>query len=254
MIYYTTLYCTILYYTILYSRSHPDKLRRHHGPDAFGKSQRLSGKLSLESIQKQLNLQCWRNEKPHTCLDMLKSAASGVLRWRQLWFSLPKADRDARLRMMFARSYEASGHSDAFQMKYEMLGQKMCRQAFLQVTGISIDALQTARTAATTGVYTASAQTLGVWVSRRPATYMHARAWLLDYAKVHADTSPLNTNLWLPTGRKSFYWAQYYNDCVTRGVPTERVASLARFLLVWRTELPWVKIRSSYTYIYMYIV
>ena len=82
------------------------------------------------------------------------------------------------------------------------------------------------------------------WVRKLTLVYMDARAWLLDYAEVHGDTSPLNDCIFLPSGLKQFYYASYYRDRLARNVRKEEIASIVTFLRVWRVELPWVKIRA----------
>ena len=74
---------------------------------------------------------------------------------------------------------------------------------------------------------------------------MTARAWLLSYAQIYGDTSPLCDSLFLPAGRKQYFYAVYYRDRVVREVPRELIVSLPYFLKMWRTELPWVQLRSA---------
>ena len=129
-----------------------------------------------------------------------------------MWYSLPKADRQERLRAFFAatkQQHEADGE-DEFRMQYTVFGQSVCRDAFIRITGIHADALQRARSAAVAGVLQSESF---AWRLRRAPAYLDCRAWLLDYAHIHADTSPLNTNLWLPYARKHFFWAAYVHDC-----------------------------------------
>ncbi len=73
---------------------------------------------------------------------------------------------------------------------------------------------------------------------------MDARGWLLDYSKMHGDTSPLNGRVFLPTGLKQYYYASYLRDLIMRGVPVAQISSQTTFLKVWREDLPWVKIRT----------
>lgn len=46
--------------------------------------------------------------------------------------------------------------------------------------------------------------------------YALTRAWILAYAKAHADTSPLEDALFLPSGRKQYYYSVYYRDRIVR--------------------------------------
>ena len=83
---------------------------------------------------------------------------------------------------MFRRSKERmDGRQEDFKSVYYFLGQKVCREAFMIITGIHAEAIQRARMLAQ-GI---APLTLGKWVSERSLSYRQCRAWLLDYAKVH---------------------------------------------------------------------
>ena len=75
-----------------------------------------------------------------------------VYNWRVLWCSLPKVQRKEHVLQMFVKSlcaHRASGGSDeSWQMRYTFLGQNVCRDAFLSLSGLGISTLQTARVAA----------------------------------------------------------------------------------------------------------
>ncbi len=43
---------------------------------------------------------------------------------------------------------------------------------------------------------------------------------------------------------EEYFYTVYYRDCIVREVPDNQIASLSYFLKVWRTELPWVKLRA----------
>ena len=158
------------------------------------------------------------------------------------------------------RTEERNG---TFVTHYKVLGQPVCRDAFIACTGIYADTLQRARQAANTGLPVGKTslpaaiaglpaantglpvpEPNSLWVSRRPSAYMDARAWLLDYAKVHADTSPLNDRMLLPAGLKKYYYALYYRDRLVHDIAEERIASMTTFLDAWRQELPWIQIRT----------
>lgn len=226
----------------------------------FGKSRRIYEKLSPKCIELALKEPCQKNAAPHTCLDKFRQHPLLVLRWRKLWYSLPKADREYRLRQEFsrqrARQVEANlGDHEAFRMSYNVMGVPVCRQAFIAITGIAADTLQRARATsavehglAVPEISTALSMTpqdLGMWVSKRPIAYMDARAWLLDYAKTNGDTSPLNNKIYLPSGTKSCYYTCYLHSRMSKGVAAQLVASLPWFLQAWRQELPWIVLRSS---------
>ena len=145
---------------------------------------------------------------------------------------------------MFAqqKSEQTEERNGTFVTHYKVLGQPVCRDAFIACTGIYADTLQRARQAANTGLPVPEPNSL--WVSRWPSAYMDARAWLLDYAKVHADTSPLNDRMLLPAGLKEYYYALCYRDRLVHDIAEERIASMTTFLDAWRQELPWIQIRT----------
>ena len=191
----------------------------------------------------------WVTGKAHTCLDAFRAAPATVLRWRKLWHALPKADRHHRLVHMFRAHFDHCAslrtvEDTSFSMRFHVLGVVVCRAAFIAVTGICAETLQHARHVSLGGAIR-DPRMHGLWVARRPLAYMDARAWLLEYARTHGGTSPLQTQIFLPVGRKQFYYACYFRDRVERGVAAEGVASLPRFLAAWRQELPWVAIRST---------
>ena len=62
--------------------------------------------LDQTKISKELRKPCERWTRTHNCLDACRSAPELVLRWRKLWYSMPKSDRDSRLADMFRRSKE----------------------------------------------------------------------------------------------------------------------------------------------------
>ena len=53
---------------------------------------------------------------------------------------------------------------------------------------------------------------------RAPAQYLAARQWLVHYAERGAEWSPMREEAYLPAGRKSFYYSQYYFEA-TAGQP-----------------------------------
>lgn len=169
------------------------------------------------------------------------------MRWRKMWYALPKEDREERLRKMFVdgltKALDNGQDEDGFRMRYQIFGVQLCREAFIRVTGIHADTLQRARSTSMSGFVPASS--CGVWRERRAVAYLDARAWLLDYANVHADSSPLNNNLWLPHARKYVFWTAYWQDRTQIGKDSSEIAGLKYFLKMWRTELPWVKVRPT---------
>ena len=69
--------------------------------------------------------------------------------------------------------------------------------------------------------------------------YLQMRAWLLDYAETAGDYSPLDACLWLPSGRKFYYY------CVYKTQHTGRCGSADTFYKMWRNEFPWIKISGG---------
>jgi len=230
---------------------------------AYTKSRRLYDKLSPTHIECCLERPCETHGNSHRCLQVFRANPLLVLRWRKMWYSLPKVDRERRLCEMVASQRAAHGvqhlgDHEGFHIDYAVLGIPMCRNAFIAVTAIYADTIQRARQNSINslpnirdemggGIVPASlsAQSLGIWVSRRPLAYTDARSWLLSYAKSHGDTSPLNDKYYLPTGQRCFYYASYLNDRLSKGVDIRHVASKPWFLQMWRVELPWVIPREA---------
>ena len=106
-------------------------------------------KLVLKHIIKGLGSSC-DDRSVHTCLVPFRSQPASVLRWRKLWYSLPKQDREARLVKMFENALanhktRRFGDSSSFLMTFNLFGASVCRRAFIQLTGIHADTLQKAR-------------------------------------------------------------------------------------------------------------
>ena len=79
-------------------------------------------------------------------------------------------------------------------------------------------------------------------ITNKPTLYLDARMWLLNYADIAGDHSPMEMVTLLPQGRKSCYYCMYRNN---RQTLRQQFASLQTFLEVWRHELPWLKIAKS---------
>ena len=66
------------------------------------------------------------------------------------------------------------------------------------------------------------AQRVESWVcacplgGRAPVQYLATRQWLVHYAERGAEWSPMREEAYLPAGRKSFHYVQYYFE-VTAG-------------------------------------
>lgn len=86
----------------LAARFHASRGIRSGRSKQFAKSRRLCTKLNMRCIVDSLSKKCEKNSAAHTCLDVFRALPQSVLRWRRLWYSLPKADREQRLVAMFS--------------------------------------------------------------------------------------------------------------------------------------------------------
>jgi hypothetical protein len=209
----------------------------------FRKSHKLLGKLAPSKIAESIAAPCEKWNKHHECLAMFRKLPAVVLRWRKVWYALPKADRLARLVEEFTkemRQRAAANHGlGGDRMCFKFFGQPVCREAFARLTGIHPNTLQEARQVALSGRSLSKGPQ-----AKLSLTYIQARAWLLEYAETHADTSPLRDSLFLPAGRRQYYWAAYYHDRHAKGIPESQVASQSYFLKMWRQEFPWIELRQ----------
>ncbi len=216
--------------------------------NCYSKSQRLRQKLHLPTIEAKLKTHCGRGSQRHTCLDPFRNASNDVLTWRSLWYALPKVDRFQRLVNMFTTQRalqlkEHGGDQSAFCMRYFVMGHPVCRTAFIVVTDIFPDTISAARAATKPNALPdVSAHALTCGRGRKAVLGSTVRSWLLDFAKVHADSSPIGDKLYLPSGRKDFYWTVYVKDRTQAG--DAEIASSSTFLMVWRKELPWIVVRT----------
>ena len=107
-------------------------------------------------------------------------------------------------------------------MNYEFMGYKVCRRVYCKLTGIGCSTLQACRMAALGGLVPCTPRgELGLRMStggKAAVQYLAARQWLVHYAERGAEWSPMREEAYLPAGRKSFYYAQYYFE-VTAGQP-----------------------------------
>ena len=179
---------------------------------------------------------------PH-CEGMAGLTAIMVYTWRVLWWSLPKVQRKEHMLQMFVKSlraHRAKGRSDGrWRMHYTFLGQNVCRDAFLSLSGLGSSTLQAARDAALAGKVSWSSEaerelhgfSMHVGSHNKAngrAAYIGVRAWLEWYSETHAEMSPMNLQAYLPAGRKCFYYAHYRKDILERYGVTEEDAAGAR--------------------------
>ncbi|CAK0888869.1 unnamed protein product [Prorocentrum cordatum] len=133
----------------LYQR---EELERRAGIDRehVYQSRKIANKLDLNKVISDISKPCWKRDSEHTCLDAFRHHPEAVPRWRQMWHSLPKHDRAQRLAAEYAQAFEAHtarrmGDSTCFQMQYRIFGRKVCRDAFIALTGMHACTLQDAR-------------------------------------------------------------------------------------------------------------
>ena len=222
-------------------------------------------RCNKSNIERMLLGECSRGQEPHTCLQPF--CVAQVLNWRVLWCSLPNFMRHELLlseaRDQLAK-HKASGQpAKFFEMSYFFLGIKVCRSAFMMLTGLGAGFLQKARTAALDEKESyAPRSEIGAW--RRiantvwPQKYLDARQWLIVYAEKFGSWNPARDRCHLPAGRREFYHAAYVADRVQQGCrpPQEErkgkrrisdsiVAERRAFLRAWSVELPWLLVNVS---------
>ena len=205
--------------------------------------------LSIQNIADQLQLRCARGKQDHPCPEPFKSNPHVIRNWRVLWRSLPAyCRRENLIRMcktMIGKAGCCEGHTDA--LAYPFLGHLMCKTAFTMLTGVGSWSLSKARSAALEGKASSISmselnRSLCINDTNKQQLYLDSRMWLMHYADVAGDHSPMDLVTYLPKGRKSCYYAMYLRD---RGSMGREAASLNTFLTAWRTELPWLKVASS---------
>lgn len=76
-------------YALVIAKNH---LNRWRGRCTFDKSRTLSAKLCVAGIQRSLARNCQQHSKRHTCLETVRKHPTIVLKWRKLFYALPKAD------------------------------------------------------------------------------------------------------------------------------------------------------------------
>ena len=185
-----------------------------------------------------------------------KTNGKAVLAWRQTFFALPFEDRMEKLTLMYYNALEEQLrlHHDrhAFKMTFKFMGHDVCREAFMLLTSLHANVLQKARSNAVAQppkLRPAGRQTLPRFLAaERAPKYMHCRGWLVSYCQEKADYSPIDDCMWLPMGRKLYYYSLYVQHCVLQSGMAERdIAGMPLFMEMWRTDLPWVKTRQVHS-------
>ena len=248
---------------VVFSRSYAwmNKQRRDNGDKKlFRKTGREQRRLDPYVICKALAQPCSRAKNdPHACLKHFRQCPVGVLGWRKVFYTLPRADRLHRVVDMYRR-HLTGGPTDPdapagvtrkgtaqFSMEYKFGGCRVCRQAFMQLTGINTCFLQTARSTAWGNATIAAGKisnTLNLWAMRKPLKTLGARAWLLQYAKTHGDASPMHPEIFLPTADKAMIYSVYLQNMIDRRTPQQDIASYTRFLEAWNRDLGFIKMRT----------
>lgn len=197
--------------------------------------------MSQARAEHDLQKQCWSKQKPHTCISQFANAPAAVRNWRILWFSLPPGRRQTLL-------LEAFKHSS----NLKFLGLPVCQRAFQILACVGGWSLTKARDSAANGnVSCWSQKELGLALNLKNTSkaprYLDARAWLEEYAEVHAEMSPMSGMLVLPGGRKMLYYLLYLEDRKEENL--ERLdgqpADYVTFLKAWRYECPWIVAETS---------
>ena len=97
-------------------------------------------------IVDRLQKPCWINKKVHSCLDEFRADPKIVLTWQVLWRSLPAwRRRETLLALYRARGNTADADGDADSLLMPFLGKRVCRRAFMALTGIGSYSLSKAR-------------------------------------------------------------------------------------------------------------
>ena len=192
-------------------------------------------------------------EKPccgHACLQVFHDQPTIVRNWRVLWLSMPPSTRRERLLKMYAddlRAYKESNQQTAWLMKYRFMGEAVCREAFLRLTGIGSSSLCTARDGASKGCQSSlSREELqlrrSILNTNKENLYLDARQWLEHFADTHGDASPIDCLTFLPSGRRSFYHNQYVFQRTQQNRP---YCKLSVFTEAWRVDVFWLVILHS---------
>ena len=185
---------------------------------------------SSQVIEATLAKDCAQGTTAHECMTAFKADPHVVKNWRILWTSMPKNTRyELVLQMMRACPDE-----------YTFMGYKLCRAAFMLLTGLGAGKLTELRSLAARGAVTVTNKTQlqlgGIGRNAKAPRYLDARAWIQIYAEQHGEMSPMSGVTLLPAGRKSFYHLAYVNDRENQDLThlDGKCADLGTFLKAWR--------------------
>ena len=208
---------------------------------------RVHGQITHEVVEKALQRECCHEK----CIATFAANVSTVRNWRLLWHSAPANAKHEMLMDFIRRQYEEYQHNpiNEFRIKYRVLGVDVCRPTFIAVTGIGCSFITACRKDVLDGrksyhvMYDNCFEGEGGPRSnQRTATYLDARAWIVEYARTHASQSPITGSYELPAGRKLFYHACYRWDREQKKMPA---ADISNFRAAWRMECPHIKITTS---------
>ena len=188
--------------------------------------------LSVSSLTAKLEeSECAKHKRAHVpgnpiCCGTASFTGTVVYNWRVLWWSLPWVSRKEHVVKLFRDSWLAHRETGlpigCWRMQFTFLGQNVCREAFMALTGFGASFLQWARGAAQEN--TVSWATPGERVmhgglitnTAKATSYLGARQWLEAYADTHSEWSPMDGRAYLPAGRKGFYYYHYRTDMMER--------------------------------------
>ena len=104
--------------------------------------------LNMELIADRLREPCWINKTVHSCLDEFRANPKIILTWQLLWRSLPAWRRRETLLALYrqkGKNADANARADADSLLMPFLGRRVCRRAFMALTGIGPYSLSKAR-------------------------------------------------------------------------------------------------------------
>ena len=92
------------------------------------------------------------------------------------------------------------------------MGERVCWDAFLKLSGIGVSSVVKARNGALADQQSSlSLKELSICLritnTNKDQLFLDARQWLEMYADTHGENSPMECLSYLPAGRKQFYYA-----------------------------------------------
>ena len=107
-------------------RFHATSDKAHRRYNQYQKSRKICNKLTSKSVSSSIVKPCAASGRHH-CLDVFREAPGAVLRWRKIWYAMPKPDREARMQNMYNKALQQHTNSQRgdpsnFQMQYAFFG------------------------------------------------------------------------------------------------------------------------------------